>query len=991
MFDSKGIFKRKRWRMSVVMATFASLVLVSTLEAQGAPEDKGKGKGKPTVSQPTQRAAHSNAARAKVIDPSKMAHIQPNDIDDEPIGIPPRNPFSQPDPSLQFDLSEQESDFSEAPSGVDELSGTDIVFAGIQSPSGPPDTVGDVGPNHYIQMTNPGTFQVFEHDGTTTGPVALSSLWDGSDLCGTNGVGDPIVVYDHLADRWLMLQFAFTFNGQNPAPPYFLCFALSTSETPDTVPANWYLWSINVGTVFPDYMKLGVWPDAYYMSTHETSTTSAVFALDRANMLNGNALQWVKSVLNKPTPNGVRSTRVLPADLDGAVPPAGSPGIFFRTVEDSQDTGNPVDRLEVFEFDVDWGNPGASTFTMVDDLRAADGLSAFEVMGCDRTSSGFPNALRDCIPVPGNGTVDALSNRAMMQLKYRNFGSHETMVVNQTVDVAPALNALNPGLGFAVSNEVAGIRWYELRRNSGDTDWSIYQQGTFTPQTNPGNEQAVLHRWMGSIAMDRFGNIALGYSVASDDVLFPAIRYAGRIASDPLGVLPQGELSIIEGTLAPTTTGFRWGDYSAMSVDPVDDCTFWYTTHRALGETPRTSIASFHFNGCSADLEVTKSASPDPAIAGQQITYTIDVTNHGPLNATEVVVVDMLPDGITYLADNVPGDQCEVADQVITCAIGDIDVSNSSSFTITAMIDSDALQLPEPGGPTTFDNLVEGSAAESDDVPENDSYTLSTLVNELADLSVTKTCKPDRDAVVGEDTPFCEIVVSNSNSGPSMAREVTLVDAITANGVYTIDNIDTAQGSCSDVAGNVECDLDDIDAGDSVLVTVHVLTEEAIDVNDVATVATDTPESDYSNNTATGQIHFTVPSADLLVTKQCQPSSLTAPTGSDAFCEIFVFNNGPSTAVNVQLDDQIASDGSYDVTAISTSAGSCSATGSNVDVTCDLGDIDSGTTVTVVVTFTSSEEVDVDDIATATSDTDDSDPNNNTATGSVTFAGACRC
>ena len=870
----------------------------------------------------------------------------------------------------------------------------DPTFEGISSVDtgfNPPDTQGDVGPNHYIQVVN-SAFEIWDKAGTSlTGHTNINDLWedvsDAQAACRDSNSGDPIVLYDHLADVWVITKFTrphFAPSLDIDTDPDWQCIAVSRG--PDPVNDGWYLYQFAMvdeyGANFShDYPKFGVWPDGYYMGSQAgfDCCDLNIVIFDRANMINGNPADS-----QSLDAGGNPSIFWLPADLDGPPPPAGTPGYIARQVDSAYYGVGGSDRIEIQSVNVDWANPANTALGAVQAITVLD----FEETLC---GGGNPGLFQYCIPQPGVvSQLEALTVWPMFKLQYRNFGDRDTLVFNHTVN--------------ADGNGTAGVRWYELERATPGTGaWTLRQQGTYSPQ-NSGNSKPE-HRFMGSIAMDRFGNMALGYSVSSANLVtdgdavdgYPSIRYTGREDDAPLGLMPEVEVIMAQGTQSRDEDGIssgpgdpvssvRWGDYSSMTVDPVDDCTFWYTQEylTLANNSWSTRIAAFSFAECSADLRVTKSATPSPATAGLQITYTINVHNSGVLDATNVIVTDTLPSGFTFIADNLPGSECaDTTEPTIVCNVGDLSSGASRSFTITAAINSAHLQ---PGGADTSDNLVEVEADQADPDESNNTFTLSTLVNELADLSVTKTCKPDRDAVVGEDAPFCEIVVSNS--GPSMARNVTLVDAITANGVYTIDNIDTAQGSCSDVGGDVECDLGDIDAGDSVLVTVHVLTELAIDINDIATVATDTPESDYSNNDATGQIHFTVASADLLVTKQCEPSGLTAPTGSDAFCEIFVYNNGPSTAVDVQLDDQIASDGSYDVTAISTSAGTCSATGTDVDVLCELGDIASGDTVSVVVTFTSNAEVDVDDIATATSVTDDPDPNNNTATGSVTFAGA---
>jgi hypothetical protein len=401
-------------------------------------------------------------------------------------------------------------------------------------------------------------------------------------ICRSNA-GDPIVVYDHLADRWLLSQFA---------NPNHMCVAIS--QTPDPTAGTWFLYTFNT-VVFPDYPKFGVWPNGYYMSSYE-SPNLGIYVFDRTNMLLGFAAGFFKTTIPSLGAPGVRETRILPADLDGPPPPGGRPPNFFvRTVDDQQDPANPTDRIEVYEALPDWVSLTFS-FTLVDTLTPAP----FQTMLCNRHGAG----IRDCIPQPtvAVNTVDALSNRPMMQLKYRNFGSFQAMVFNQTIDVSGSIPFV---LGFTPTGEVTGVRWYELRQEA--SNWTVYQQGTFAPQPLGATaEDQLLHRWMGSAAMDKDGNIALGYSITNSDPtnpVFPGIRYTGRRFDDPLDLLPQGEKVILDGANAQTQgLGARWGDYSALSVDPVDDCTFWYTTHVAgmggSGARP-TRIASFRFDTCT--------------------------------------------------------------------------------------------------------------------------------------------------------------------------------------------------------------------------------------------------------------------------------------------------------------------------------------------------------------------------------------------------------
>ena len=459
-----------------------------------------------------------------------------------------------------------------------------VNVAGLTSNANPPDTVGDVGLNHYVQMVNATFFQVWNKQGVPlTAALTFGNLWPAGQTCRSNS-GDPIVVYDHLADRWLLSQLS-------SVSPGFMCVAIS--QTPDPTAGTWFLYTFNMGT-FPDYPKFGVWPDGYYMTSYLGSTLG-VYAFDRSKMLLGQAATFVSSSIPALGTASVRDTRILPSDLDGPAPPAGTPNYFLRPVDSRQDPGFPVDRIEIYAFSVNF-TAATFSFTLVDTLNPAP----FNTMACNRTRAG----IRDCVPEPATtGTVDALSNRPMMQLRFRSFSGGEvfSMVVNQTIDVRGSMPFPVPDL------DVAGIRWYEFRKSGGP--WSISQQGTYAPQpAGITKSNQLLHRWMGSAAMDKFGNIAIGYSIDNDDnanPVFPGIRYVGHDFNAAPGVMGP-EMTILNGTNSQTQgAGARWGDYSTMSVDPADDCTFWYTTHVAApgGSGPRpTRIASFRFDNCSPQL-----------------------------------------------------------------------------------------------------------------------------------------------------------------------------------------------------------------------------------------------------------------------------------------------------------------------------------------------------------------------------------------------------
>jgi hypothetical protein len=445
-----------------------------------------------------------------------------------------------------------------------------ITFEGLgANGSIPPDTNGDIGPNHYVQWINT-QFAVYNRAGTRVlGPLAGNTLFAGfGGPCQTTNDGDPITLYDQLADRWLMSQFALP---NYPNGPFYQCIAISQTGDPT---GSWHRYQFTTSAnKLNDYPHFGVWPDAYYMTANLFDTSSnwagtGNYAFDRTRMLAGQAATMQLHELGIEDWGGM-----LPSDLDGTtLPPSGAPNTFIEVNADewSFPPYTYHDELQIWQFHVDWVTPANTTFTGPV-LRP---VAAFDGIAC-------PNFTRSCIRQPGTGNrVDAITDRGFYRLAYRNFGDHESLVINSTVDV----DGNDQGH--------TGIRWYEVRSpRSGPV---VYQQGTYAPDASS--------RWMGSAAMDHNGNMAIGYSISNATDVYPGIRYAGRLSTDPLGQLSQGEATLIAG--AGSQTGYdRWGDYSMMSVDPTDDCTFWYTQEyypSTSGGGFHTRIGSFKFPSCTS-------------------------------------------------------------------------------------------------------------------------------------------------------------------------------------------------------------------------------------------------------------------------------------------------------------------------------------------------------------------------------------------------------
>ena len=423
----------------------------------------------------------------------------------------------------------------------------------------PPDTTGDVGPNHYVQWVNL-RFSIYGLSRDASNAITAFNLvpgfpkqgnvlWQGfGGRCQSDNDGDPIVQYDQLADRWVLTQFAVS------STPYTQCVAVSTSADPT---GTYFRYAFSYSRDFNDYGKMGVWPDGYYITynmfrNRASFTGNRVCAFERDKMLIGAAARQICA-------NTTAGHSLEPSDLEGTtLPPAGSPNLLMSLTSTA---------VQFWRYSVNWS---AGTATLTGPTNVS-GVAAYS-----RACGGGA-----CVPQPGTSTqLDTLADRLMYRLSYRKFSDHESLVINHSV----------------TSGTGTGIRWYELRNATGQTLGSaapvLFQQGTFAPTND--------FRWMGSAAMDKTGGIAIGYNISSSAIV-PSLRYAYRGPADPLGTLGN-ETIIHAGVGSQNGNLARWGDYATISVDPVDGCTMVFTTEYlpANGNYNWTTyIHSFKLSTCN--------------------------------------------------------------------------------------------------------------------------------------------------------------------------------------------------------------------------------------------------------------------------------------------------------------------------------------------------------------------------------------------------------
>ncbi|PYQ49403.1 MAG: hypothetical protein DMF59_13725, partial [Acidobacteria bacterium] len=552
----------------------------------------------------------------------------------------------------------------------------------------PPDTNGDVGPNYYIQTINTSIGIFRKSDGVRVAAFTFNTLMSQGhfgNLCDTDNFGDPVVLYDTFEDRWIITDFAFKLSAGsvvNP-PGAYQCFAASMSGDP--VSGGWNFYSINTNNALGDYPKFGIWPDGLYMSANMFPypagglfLNSRVYAFNKAQMYAGSPTVQVVSF---DLPNNDFTLLPSNARLQTGAPPVGTPNFYVSTSQF-------LNALTVYKFHVDWDKTSLSTFTGPE---------------VPINATSWPNANVPNAPSQGGNALDVLQIRAMMQNQYTNLGGAESLWLSHTVR--------RPGVDpMGVPNGFAAPRWYQVGVAGGTVAAATTQGTTWDPDgTN------VIFRFMPSLAVDRAGNMALGYSTSSSTTK-PAIKYAGRLSTDPVNTFSQTEQVLIQGTGTQSLTCggnpcTRWGDYSAMTLDP-DGCTFWYTNmyYAVDGLNHVTRVGSFRFAPCTpvgsgGSLSGTVSAAAGGTpISGATVTFGSRVATTD--NAGFYVFLDVPAGNYSGVAASAPGYNLGNASSVAVTDGGTTTVNFSLSTAVASACLTDTTQADFQRGVATNVDLT---------------------------------------------------------------------------------------------------------------------------------------------------------------------------------------------------------------------------------------------------------------------------------------------
>lgn len=570
----------------------------------------------------------------------------------------------------------RQAQFGKVPSKAPILS-----FEAAISRTTPTDPTGAAGPNHYVNAWN-SAFSIFDKSGNRINePASLASI--GGEFANET-LGDPIVLYDEFADRFLITQFSDT-------PESFL---IAVSGGPNPVTDGWFTYRFPTNGALPDYPKISVWSDGYYVTTNKNSRTAnssqVVYVFERDRMLSGQTARVISFPLPGINTNGFYSPAAFHA-IGGEMPPRGNLPIVY--MQDDMWSGVSEDHLKIWNINVNWNDPMASTIRESQELGAGQGVNPF--------IATFDGGAFSNLEQPGSAPdVDALQATIMYMTPYRRFPTHNSVVLNFVVDVDPS------------AAEHAGIRWYELRQDRNGGAWRVFQEGTYAPDKSD--------RFSGSIGIDRDGNIGLGFTVLDNSPqtpIYPSLRYTGRYAGDPLGVMTVVETSIVEG-LSPDPSS-RYGDYAHLTIDPVDEVTFWHNGEYFEGVDRVNRVGVFRLAPDFAnDVGIIAVVAPRDATLGNSEEVTVTIRNFGANPQSNIPV--------SYRVDGGP-----VVSEIFT---GTVAGTSSVNYTFSGTVNLG--EIGQTYEITAVTNLP------GDEKEENDSFTANVTNLFPVDVGITSIDAP---------------------------------------------------------------------------------------------------------------------------------------------------------------------------------------------------------------------------------------------------------
>ena len=542
-----------------------------------------------------------------------------------------------------------------------------LSFITSANNSTPGDPTGEIGRDYYIAAWN-SSFRIFNLDGTPAMPAASISNLFGQEQ------GDPIVLYDSQVDRYIVTSMG-TFSQSA------INFAISVSNDP--INDGWHVYTASSGVFptggFPDYPKYSIWSDAYYLTINPAN----LFALERDKIIDGDPSASIQN-FNIPSiaTSGFSSAQILDI-ADDNHPAQGNATLIYLQDDSWQGVSN--DHIKLWNVNIDWDSPNNSSISNPIQLATTPFNSVFN-------NGGFQN-----LSQPNGPDIDAVQATIMNQAQFRKFPTHNSAIFNFVI---------NTGIG----ENLAAIRWYELRQEDDGMPWSIFQEGTYSAPEGR-------HAWMGSMSMDLQGNIGLGYSSMSTSESV-SLRYTGRYASDPLGQMTLSEGTFVIGT--GNSSSFRYADYAHLSVDPSNDKSFWYVSEYFTGFNTRTHrVGVFQIApDAQFDIGVVSIDSPQSGSLSNSESITVSVFNYGE---NEISNFD-----ISYSINGGP-----IITETFTESIGS---SETAQFTFSNSVDMSNIG-------ETYSILVYTSL-DTDEEPENDVLTLNVTHLNPNDIGVSEIIFP---------------------------------------------------------------------------------------------------------------------------------------------------------------------------------------------------------------------------------------------------------